>query len=298
MVRSNISICSAERINHSYGSRTALTDISFALPPGDVIGLIGANGSGKSTLLRILSGIQRPSSGSIFLFGEDIAHSEAAGRGLGAAVDGMALWPSWSVRKNLGYIAGLCGASTESVKEVADLVDIAPEMGTRLKRLSLGNRQRVLLAAAILAGTRIVLLDEPMNGLDPDTRQRIREVIMKLSGQGRTVVLSSHDLHDVESLCGQLLVLDEGRLTFAGQTAEFVGESTMTILRLDPEDADRARVLLNDSGMHCRRDTSGAPVVFTHDGAAANRILVAAGVRVFASEERHVTLEEKFHERA
>src|SRR5699024_7511326 len=100
-------------------------------------------------------------------------------------------------------------------------------------RLSLGNRQRVLLAAAIVVGTRFVLLDEPMNGLDPDMRQRIRALIIQLSGQGRTVLLSSHDLHDVESLCNHLLVLDQGRLVFGGPTGEFLSTSEMTILRMD-----------------------------------------------------------------
>lgn len=293
----NDTICVAGQVSHNYGARTALADISISLPHGVVVGLVGANGSGKSTLLRILSGVQRPTSGAVFLFGEDIAASEASGRGLGAAVDGMALWPSWSVLKNLRYIAGLSGAPNEDIDKVANMVGLATEMRTRLKRLSLGNRQRVLLAAAILVGTRIVLLDEPMNGLDPDTRQRIREVIITLSGQGRTVLLSSHDLHDVESLCSQLIVLDDGSLAFSGRTADFVGGSTMTILRMDVDDVDRARVLLADAGMHCRRDSSGAPVVFTHESAAANRILSAAGVRVFASEERSATLEEKFHGR-
>lgn len=297
MDSSGTTICTAEQINHSYGSRTALTDISFNLPRGTVVGLIGANGSGKSTLLRILSGIQRPTSGRVFLFGENLADSEAAGRGLGAAVDGMALWPSWSVRQNLRYIAGLCGATYEQLHNAAALVDITAEMKTRLRRLSLGNRQRVLLAAAIIAGTGIVLMDEPMNGLDPDTRQRIREVIIMLAGQGRTVLLSSHDLRDVESLCSQLIVLDDGHLIFAGRTTDFVGASTMTILQLNSDVANRAQVLLTHAGIHCRRDATGAPVVFTHEATAATRLLASADINVLRADERHATLEEKFHDR-
>lgn len=297
MDSSDTIICTAEQISHNYGTRTALADISFSLPRGTIIGLVGANGSGKSTLLRILSGVQRPTSGTILLFGEDLNTSEAAGSGLGAAVDGMALWPGWSVRQNLRYVAGMCGATDEEIDDAARLVDISTEMKTRLRRLSLGNRQRVLLAAAILAGTRIVLMDEPMNGLDPDTRQRIREVIIMLSGQGKTVLLSSHDLHDVESLCNQLIVLDDGRLTFAGRTSDFVGASTMTILRMDSDAADRAQVLLTDAGIHCRRESTGAPVVFTHEATAATRVLTTAGIGVIASEERNATLEEKFHDR-
>ena len=289
--------CAAVRLSHSYGKRAALVDISFTLPQGAVTGLVGANGSGKSTLLRILSGVQRPTSGAVFLFGEDLASSEAAGRGLGAAVDGMVLWPGWSVQKNLRYIAGLCGATDEQVNDAIGLVGISAEVKTRFRRLSLGNRQRVLLAAALLAGTHIVLLDEPMNGLDPDTRQRIREVIIMLAAQGRTVLLSSHDLHDVESLCSQLIVLDEGHLMFAGRTTDFVGAGTMTILRMESDAADRAQFLLAEAGIHCRRDASGAPVVSTREATAATRLLATAGIVVLATAERHATLEEKFHDR-
>lgn len=290
-------VCAAVRLSHSYGKRAALVDISFTLPQGAVTGLVGANGSGKSTLLRILSGVQRPTSGAVFLFGEDLASSEAAGRGLGAAVDGMVLWPGWSVQKNLRYIAGLCGATDEQVNDAIGFVGISAEVKTRFRRLSLGNRQRVLLAAALLAGTHIVLLDEPMNGLDPDTRQRIREVIIMLAAQGRTVLLSSHDLHDVESLCSQLIVLDEGHLMFAGRTTDFVGAGTMTILRMESDAADRAQFLLTEAGIHCRRDASGAPVVSTREATAATRLLATAGIVVLATAERHATLEEKFHDR-
>ena len=289
--------CTVTNINHAYGKRTALADVSFALDPGSIVGLVGANGSGKSTLLRILAGVQKPTSGRIVQFGTDTSTAESAGHGVGAATDGMAMWPAWSVRKNLEYVARLSGASRGDLADAVEAVDVAAEEGTRLRRLSLGNRQRVMLAAAILAGTRFVLLDEPMNGLDPDARQRVRALIIQLSGQGRTVLLSSHDLHDVQSLCGHLLVLDRGRLAFGGSTSEFLGSSQMTILRMDPGDTDRAQVLLTEAGMHCRRDSSGAPVVFGHEAGAANRALSEAGIRVHACEGRHATLEERFHDR-
>jgi ABC-2 type transport system ATP-binding protein len=297
MVASDTTVCTVDNISHTYGERVALKDISFSLREGTIVGLVGANGSGKSTLLRILAGVQSATSGRVVQFGTDISSAESAGGGVGAATDGMAMWPSWSVRKNLEYVARLSGASRSDVTRVVEAVDIAAETKTRLRRLSLGNRQRVLLAAAILAGTEFVLLDEPMNGLDPDTRQRIRALIIQLAGQGRTVLLSSHDLHDVESLCGQLLVLDEGRLAFGGPTNEFVGTSQMTILRMELVETDRAQVLLAEAGLHCTRDSSGAPVVFSHEASAASRVLGEAGVQVLASEERRATLEERFHDR-
>lgn len=297
MVADNTTICAVDDIGHVYGERVALENVSFSLGRGEIVGLVGANGSGKSTLLRILAGVQRATSGRVVQFGTDLRSHESAGRGVGAATDGMALWPAWSVRGNLEYVARLAGVSRNEVADTLDMVDIAAEARTRLGRLSLGNRQRVMLAAAIIVGTGFVLLDEPMNGLDPDARQRIRALIIRLSGKGRTVLLSSHDLHDVESLCGRLLVLDDGHLVFEGPTGDFTGTGRMTVLRMGFDDTDRARVLLTDTGVHCRRDSSGAPVVFSHDVSTASRVLDEAGVQVLALEERHATLEERFHDR-
>lgn len=294
-MNSDVALCRVENLSHHYGSRAALTNVSFTISPGIVAGLVGANGSGKSTLLRILSGVQRPSSGAIHLFGEDLSSAEGAGRGLGAAVDGMALWPSWSVLRNLHYIAGLCGASKHQIQDAAELVGIDHEMHTRIRRLSLGNRQRVLLAAAVIAGTDLVLMDEPMNGLDPDARQHMRQAIVMMAGQGRSVLLSSHDLHDVESLCGQLLLLDRGHLAFEGPIDEFMGSSTMTTFHLDSTCTDRAHIILAEAGFQCRRDGGGL-VVFTHDADAAAQALKSAGIPVLTTDERRATLEEKFHD--
>lgn len=287
----------AEGVGHRYGRRIALIDVSFAVRRGTVTGLVGANGSGKSTLLRIMAGVQNASDGRIRIAGEPLDAREGAGRGTGAAVDGMSLWPSWTVRRNLAYVAGLAGASRDDVRRAAALVRIDRELPTRLRRLSLGNRQRVALAAAIVAGTELVLLDEPMNGLDPDTRAVVRDVIVRLSGEGRAVVLSSHDLHDVDAVCSDLLVLDEGRLTHAGPLAGFDADATVVVVRVAPEDADRARIALAGADVRCTREGDGGLVVAAHEAGSARRVLEGAGVAVLAAQDRHATLEEKFHGR-
>ncbi|MFT2708033.1 ABC transporter ATP-binding protein [Clavibacter zhangzhiyongii] len=291
------SIMTAEGIGHRYGRRIALTDVSFAVRRGAVTGLVGANGSGKSTLLRIMAGVQSATAGRVRMAGELLDAHEGAGRGTGAAVDGMSLWPSWTVRRNLEYVAGLTGSSRDDIHRAAALVRIEQELPTRLRRLSLGNRQRVALAAAILAGTELVLLDEPMNGLDPDTRGVIRDVIVRLSGEGRSVVLSSHDLHDVDAVCSDLLVLDAGRLTHAGPLAGFDADATVVVVRVAPADADRARVALAEAGVRCTREGEGGLVVAAHEVGSALRVLAQAPVGVLATQDRHATLEEKFHGR-
>jgi ABC-2 type transport system ATP-binding protein len=289
-------VCTVERVTHSYGTRTALKNVSFSMSAGSVTGLVGANGSGKSTLLRILAGVQRPTSGRVVQFDGDLARSESSGRGIGAAVDGMALWPGWTVRRNLEYLTALAGVPRTEIPGALDAVGLAAAAPSRLRTLSLGNRQRVSLAAAILVGRRIVLLDEPMNGLDPEARQAVRDLIIRLAGQGKTVVLSSHDLHDVESLCGRLVVLSEGELAFAGSTSAYRDSTMMATLRVDAAAAEQAQIDLAGSGIHCRRDASGALVVFAHDLPTTLRFLGSGGVTVRDVQERQATLEERFHD--
>lgn len=289
--------CAARNVSHSYGKRSALRDVSFDLRPAALVGLVGANGSGKSTLLRILAGVQRPSSGDILQFGENLGSREGAGHGVGAAIDGMALWPSWTVERNIQYVADLAGRPRTEVARALDTVDIAREARTRLRKLSLGNRQRVLLAAAIVAGPRLVLLDEPMNGLDPESRQRVRDVIVRLVGEGRTVIMSSHDLHDVESVCHDLMILSEGVLTYDGPTAGYAQGARRAVFHVASTDAERALLVLAGGGLSSSRDGSGDPVVAERDAVAAEQMLIGAGIAVTGSAVRDATLEEKFHDR-
>lgn len=290
-------VCTVRNVSHSYGRRSALHDVSFDLRPAALVGLVGANGSGKSTLLRVLAGVQRPSSGDVVQFGEDLRSREGAGHGVGAAIDGMALWPSWTVERNVRYVADLAGTARAEVARALDMVDIAREARTRLRKLSLGNRQRVLLAVAIVAGPRLVLLDEPMNGLDPESRQRVRDVIVRLVGEGRTVIMSSHDLHDVESICHDLMILSEGALTYNGPTAGYAEGARRVVLRVASHDAERALRVLTSGGISSSRDGTGDPVVAERDAVAAEQLLVGAGIAVAGSAVRAATLEEKFHDR-
>jgi len=290
-------VCVVSNISHSYRSRSALINVSFVLRKGSVTGLVGSNGSGKSTLLRILAGIQRAKNGRIFQFGEDIAESEMTGQGVGAVTDGMSLWQSWSVQQNLRYIAHLAGAQKSDIEQVMKLVNIAAEKQTRLRKLSLGNRQRALLAAAIIAGKRILLLDEPMNGLDPEARQQVRDIIVNLSAQERTVLLSSHDLTEVEYLCDNLLVLDQGRIIYSGKITEFLHTTRMSVISIDHDNFGGAQRSLSQAKVHSHRDTSGNLVVFTHDISAAKQTLASAGIQIFSIKERQATLAERFHGR-
>lgn len=289
-------VVSATNVSHRYGQRVALSEISFRVPRGGVVGLVGANGSGKSTLLRIIAGVTRPTRGSLTVAGCDLA-SESAGSGVGAAIDGMSLWPAWTVEQNLRYLGGLAGAARSAVDDAAGIAGIAGELRTKLRRLSLGNRQRVSIAAAVLCGTRLVLLDEPMNGLDPDARRQTRDLILTLARQGRTVVFSSHDLHDVETVSRDLIVLDAGRLVFSGPVGDYADQLAVVVLGVAEPNADRAAEALTGAGLRWWVDRSGRPVVVLDDVPAADRALTAAGVPLTRQDRRSATLEERFDAR-
>jgi len=264
------------------------------LEPGRITGLVGANGSGKSTLLRILAGVQRPTAGRVLQFGIDLAASESAGAGVGAAIDGMSLWPNWSAYRTLRYLAALAGRPAYDVDRV--LLDAQIERPrTRLRALSLGNRQRVAIAAAMLLGTRLILLDEPMNGLDPAAREATRDVILRLAGEGRTILLSSHDLNDVEVLAHDLIALSQGRTKFVGSTSKFRTRATMSLLTVD-HDIEIAPGVLARAGIRCRNAPNGDIVVFTHDAQAAIEVLLRGGLIAQISAERDATLEERFQD--
>jgi ABC-2 type transport system ATP-binding protein len=287
-------MCEAVGVTHVYGTTRALSDVSFALEPGRITGLVGANGSGKSTLLRILAGVQRPTAGHVLQLGVDLAASESAGASVGAAIDGMGLWPSWSARRTLRYLAALAGRPAREVDQV--LLDAQIERPrARLRSLSLGNRQRVAIAAAMLLGTQLILLDEPMNGLDPAARETTRDLIQRLAGEGRTILLSSHDLNDVEVLAHDLIALSQGRTTFVGSTSKFRDRTTMSLLSVDGN-AESAPGVLARAGIRCRIAPNGDIVVFTHDGQAALDVLRSGGLSAQISGERDATLEERFHD--
>lgn len=288
------SVCEAIDVTHFYGKTRALSDVSFSLTPGRITGLVGANGSGKSTLLRILAGVQRPTRGHVLQCGRDISASESVGVGVGAAIDGMALWPHWSARRTLSYIAALAGRTNRDVDRVVlDAQIDRPHQP--LRTLSLGNRQRVALAAAMLLGTQLLLLDEPMNGLDPLATQAMRDLVLRLSGEGRTILLSSHDLNEVELLAPSLIALSHGRATFVGATSTFRNKTTMTLLRVS-HDVESAPGLLIRAGVRCRIAPGGEVVVATHDARAAVEALGNAGLTAIASGERDATLEERFQD--
>lgn len=207
-------------VSRWYGDTVALADVTFALEPG-VTGLLGHNGAGKSTALKLCAGFTQPSSGTVRVLGTDLARSPEAYRRIGIAHDRDALWPFLTARAMVALCARLRGVADPEAAADRALAEVGLEDSAdrKLKGFSHGMRQRVKLAQALAHDPEVLLLDEPLNGLDPAQRRGVVELVRRLGEEGRTVLVSSHVLHEVERMAPRVLVLVNGHLVASGSTA-------------------------------------------------------------------------------
>lgn len=209
-----------DAVSRWYGDTVALAEVSFTLGPG-VTGMLGHNGAGKSTALKLCAGFARPSAGTVRVLGADLSRDQRAYRDIGIAHDREGLWPHLSAHETVAALARLRGVRDPAAAATRALatVGLTDAAGRRLGGFSHGMRQRVKLAQALAHDPRVLLLDEPLNGLDPAWRRRVVELVRELGEEGRTVLVSSHVLHEVERMAPRVLVLVDGRLVARGTTA-------------------------------------------------------------------------------
>ncbi|GAA4448564.1 ABC transporter ATP-binding protein [Phytohabitans houttuyneae] len=276
-----------------YGQLVAVDKVSLTVRPGEVYGFLGPNGAGKTTTLRMLLGLVRPSAGTVRLFGKDIAQSLGD---VGALIEGPAFYPYLSGRDNLRVLARYAGCPAGRVGLVLDLVDLTDRAGDRYGTYSLGMKQRLGVAAALLKDPKLLILDEPTNGLDPAGMADMRRLIRRLGAAGKTVLLSSHMLGEVQQICDRVGVVSGGRLIAESTVAELRGGARLRVVA-DPLDeaAARARALLGEDRV---RVEDGALVLDVEAGKAAwvNSELVGAGIDVSELGVRERELEDVFLE--
>ncbi|GAA2207473.1 hypothetical protein GCM10009850_029310 [Nonomuraea monospora] len=210
------------RVTKTYNAMKVLDDVSFTVPPGTVTGFLGPNGAGKSTAMRILAGLSRPTSGSATVLGRPYAELEGPGSQVGTLLDAGAQHPGRSGREVLTLGAMMLGLPRSRVDEVLELVGLSGKEGKRVVGgYSLGMRQRLGIAHALLGRPKALILDEPANGLDPQGIRWMRELLRGLAGAGCAVLLSSHLLYEVEQVADRIVMIGGGRVLAQGTLAEF-----------------------------------------------------------------------------
>lgn len=202
----------AENLRKTYGSKTAVDGISFALEPGKVTGFLGPNGSGKSTTMRMAVGLDRPTSGHISIAGKSLAQHAAPLRTVGAVLDAGATHPGRTGRQHLRALAATHRISHKRVDDVIELTGLESVSGKRIKGYSLGMNQRLGIAAALLGDPAVLIFDEPVNGLDPEGVRWVRRLARDMAAEGRTVFLSSHLMSEMAQTADHLIVLGRGRI--------------------------------------------------------------------------------------
>lgn len=237
-------------LSKSYGEQRAVSHASFEVPFGTVCGFVGPNGSGKTTTMRMLLGLITPTGGSAHVLGEPISHPERYLDRVGAMIEGPAFYPALSGAENLRVLAILGGLSIDRVQGLLDRVGLGDRANSKYKTYSLGMKQRLGIAAALLPTPQLLLLDEPTNGLDPAGIQEIRELLRSLADDGTTVFVSSHLLSEIEMISDSLVMLRKGDVVFAGKTQDLLLQQQPTIIAksADPKDLSRLLEIAHHAG--------------------------------------------------
>ncbi|WP_310725572.1 ABC transporter ATP-binding protein [Streptomyces sp. N2A] len=235
----------ARGITKSFGDVVALDGVDLDVTPGQIHGLVGPNGAGKTTLLGLLLGLAVADSGSLDILGTPVGRTLDAPDGVAGFVDGPGLYPSLTARQNLAALAALRGddARTTAIDDALAQVGLTDVADDRARGFSLGMRQRLGLAAALLTKPRLLVLDEPSNGLDPAGKKHVHGVLTRLAADGTGVVLSSHRMDDVEALCSDVTLLATGRVVFSGPLSKLADEEQELDYRVRTSDAPAARQL-------------------------------------------------------
>jgi ABC-2 type transport system ATP-binding protein len=276
-----------------YGDKTAVDGLSFTVEPGVVTGFLGPNGAGKSTTMRVIAGLDRPTSGTVRVNGKHYPGAAAPMAELGILLDARSVHPGLSARNNLLALARTAGIGRRRVDEVIELAGLGEVAGARAAGFSLGMGQRLGVAAALLGRPQTVVLDEPVNGLDPDGVRWIRLLLKSLAAEGRTVFVSSHLMSEMAQTATRLVVLGRGRLITQTSVESFIDHAAAGVLVRTPE-AARLGQALAAPGVTVTNDGTDLLRV---SGTTAEQIGTAAWrahLPVYELTPTHASLEEAF----
>ena len=292
---------SVSDLTKRYGDRTVVDRLSLELPRGVVAGFIGPNGAGKTTTMAMLLGLVRPSAGTGSVLGRPIDRPAAFLGDVGALIEVPAFYPSISGRRNLEVLAIAGGHDPVGIPQLLELVGLAGRGEDRYRSYSLGMKQRLGIAAALLGDPELLILDEPANGLDPQGVQEMRGLIGRLAGGGRTVLVSSHDLSELEQVCDWVVLIEGGRALYEGPTGDLLDDRRGRLAVVPERIADGAHLIEllrsrdfvvghEDGRIVVRSDGRDHPAM----AAAVNRMAFDAGIVLVELSPVRATLEERY----
>jgi ABC-2 type transport system ATP-binding protein len=283
-------------LTKTFGDHVAVDHVSFTARPGQVTGFLGPNGAGKSTTMRMILGLDRPTSGHALVNGRPYVESPAPLAEIGALLEAKAVDKGRSARAHLLALAATVGIGASRVDEVIELVGLTDVARRRAGGFSLGMGQRLGLAAALLADPAVVMLDEPVNGLDPDGILWIRQLLRHLAGEGRTVFLSSHLMNELELTADHLVVIGRGRILADTTMSEFLAAASRTRVRVVSPQARELRDALTARGATVSSSQEQTLDVDGLDSAAIGDVAASLALTLHELSPVHASLEEAYLE--
>lgn len=288
-------ILTVHQLSKYFGSIRAVQQLSFSIEKGNVYGILGPNGSGKSTTLGMILNVVNPSQGSFQWFDGSLSPQEALKR-IGAIIERPNFYPFMTAQQNLELVCKIKNADYQQIDEKLALVGLLERKDSKFSTFSLGMKQRLAIASALLNNPEVLILDEPTNGLDPQGIHQIREIIRSIAEKGITILLASHLLDEVEKVCSHVIILHRGRFLYAGPVSEMHGENGFFILQSSDMNQLQA-VLQNHPDINQITMENGhlnVTVKKPVDASDLNRYLFENGIILSHLVFRNETLEERF----
>ena len=288
-------ILTIENLTKKFGNLTAVDNLSFSIEKGNVYGILGPNGSGKSTTLGIVLNVVNKTSGNFSWFGGDVSTHNALKK-VGAIIERPNFYPYMTAKQNLELVCKIKGVATTQVQKTLDTVGLLERQDDTFKGFSLGMKQRLAIASALLNTPEILILDEPTNGLDPQGIHQIRGIIQKIASQGTTILLASHLLDEVEKVCTHVVVLSKGKSLYVGRVEQM--NASFGFVTLQCSDMPGLKKVLEESTSfeNIKLDAAYLVANLTQemDAAKLNAFLFEKGITLSHLVQRKESLEEKF----
>src|SRR6478735_2416824 len=284
----------ASELTKRYGAKTAVDGLSFTVRPGVVTGFLGPNGAGKSTTMRMIVGLDAPTSGEVTVDGTRYRDLDAPLQRVGALLEARSIHPGRSATNHLRALAQTHGISRARVDEVIELVGLQQVARKRAGTFSLGMGQRLGIASALLGDPDTLVLDEPVNGLDPEGIHWIRTLLRSLAQEGRTIFVSSHLMSEMALTADHLIVVGRGRILADCSTAEFIAQASPAVVRVRSPHATRLRELQAQEGVTIGSDAPGVLEIAGLTTEAIGERAAAAGLTLHELSSQQASLEEAF----